>query len=209
MNGGLKKYTWVVVIVLLVGAGLGMYYIVKQRSYTASVEIDAAPLSSTITIDGHHGHQGTTHIKPGIVTVTVARKGFKTSSTRLTISAHGSEYIGVILEPNSSDTAGWFDSHPDDQKMVEKISSRKFDINSKKQVEAEPFIKLLPYTGAGFEFQIDYGKPAPGTSKPVIIIQADTQEAKDDALLWIQGQGYDPSTMNITYTTSGYTDYQD
>lgn len=204
-----KLLRTVTIGLLLIGSGGGLFYAYRQSTYTAAVDIEATPLSSSVSIDGHHANQGVTKLKPGTLTITVSLSGFNKFTKRVAVVKGDNKYVGAILKSNNADTANWYETHPADQTMAEKIASKQFDATSQKQVAAEPFLKEIPYIAAGFEFKVDYGVPAPGSNKPIIIIQADTQTARADALTWIRSRGYDPATLNIVYTTSDSTNNGD
>jgi len=195
-----RKLLLIIIVVIAAIGGL-IFYAVQQSTYTAMVNIEATPLSSSVTIDGHHANQGITKISPGTIVVTVSLPGFSNFTTKVKIAAGETKYIGVVLQSNTSDTSNWFEQHPEDQAIAEKIASKQFDATSQKQIKAEPFLKELPFTAAGFEFKIDYGTPPANSDKSTIFIQSDTQTGRDDALVWIRSRGYDPSKMNIVYTT--------
>lgn len=195
-----NKLLLIIGMVVFVIGGL-IFYVVQQSTYTATVNIEATPLSSSVTIDGHHVSQGVNKVRPGIIVVTVSLTGFGDFSTKVKIAANETKYVGAILQSNTSDTANWYEQHPEDQTMAERIASKQFDATSQKQIKAEPFLKELPFTAAGFEFKIDYGAPPANSDKSTIYIQSDTQTGRDDALIWIRSHGYDPTKMNIVYTT--------
>lgn len=186
---------------LVVAFGALVIYALQQLTYTAAVKIEAAPLTSNISINGQAAKQGITKLRPGDVTIKVTMPGFDDYTTKINVADKETKYVGVLLKSNDPSTADWYDKHPEDQSMAEGIASKLHDASSQKQIEAEPFLKELPFTAAGFEFKIDYGAPPANSNKPTIYIQADTQAARDDALTWITYRGYDPSKMNIVYST--------
>ena len=101
---------------------------------------------------------------------------------------------------NSPSTANWYYNHPSDEKIAEGISSNESTVASQEAVQAVPLIKLLPFTGPDFEYQINYGSKSGSSSPiPVIYITAQSQQAQQDALAWIRSMGYDPSKMTIEY----------
>lgn len=196
-----NKIILISVIFFTLIIGISVFFIIRQNEYSATLNIEATPLSSKITIDNNNTQQGITKIKPGNVTIEISLNGFITYTKTVTVNSGETKYIGAILESNSSETSNWYSNHPEDQKMSEKISSKQFDIKSEEQLNLEPFLKEIPYIGAGFEFKIDYGPSATDPNKITIFIQAATQTARDDALTWIKSRGYDPAKLDIVYTS--------
>jgi hypothetical protein len=197
-----KKSLAIIIVVAATFLGIiafSIFYIVQQSTLTASVDIEASPLSSVITINDKNTGQGITKLKPGDIVINISLKGFIPYKTSLHLSKGDNKYIGVVLKSDSADTADWYQNHPADESMAEKVSGKQFDSISEQQVKAEPFISMLPFISAGFEFRIDYGAATDSSSKPVIYIQTATQQGRDDALTWIKSSGFDPTTMNIVY----------
>ena len=61
----------------------------------------------------------------------------------------------------------------------------------------------LPYLGPGFKATYEASKSDPKNPEAIsIVIATYTADGKTKALQWIQGQGWDPNTLDIIYTTT-------
>ena len=200
INPKTRNLIIVISILLIASITAGLIY---QGRYSATLDIEVTPSISVIKINGRVRGQGNIKVKPGDYYVTAEAKGFAGSSQKITVTKKQPGYVGMVLLSNSADTLNWYSTHPDDRKKAEGISSKNFDVGSKKQVDSNPFILKLPFIAPGDEFKIDYSAPtATSGGKAVIYIQALSDEAKADALLWIKGQGFDPKSLYIIYTGS-------
>ena len=193
---------------LIIGAVLVVLavlaYTFNKAQYSATLKIEVAPQSATIRLNKKIVKAGLVRVKPGPVTVTASRSGFKTETISLSVARNETRYVGIPLISNAPETADWYEQHPADAKIFEGISSKSFDQNSTNIVRNQPFLKLLPFTAAGLEFRIDYGPSLeePDSTKQAIYISANTQEARASALIWITNQGYDPKKMELVYQSS-------
>jgi len=187
----------VLLAVVIVGAiGIIIYMRQHDRQFTAKLNIQVTPKSALVTVNGKKSHDGIVAVKPGSYTVVASKTGFTNSGKTIPVAAGQTQYIGLALTSNSSDTANWYS----DQQLLEVITGKQFTENSQQSVQQVPLIQKLPYIGVAFEFRVDYGAPLPNTSVPGIYITAPTEQGHQDALTWIKNQGYDPSTLHIQYT---------
>jgi hypothetical protein len=193
-----KIFPWIVALILVFG-GL-IYYTVREESYTAKINLVVTPASSKITLNGKSHGQGTIRVKPGNYKIVVSKAGFSSDTYSTTVKKGAISQVGIVLISNSISTAGWYFTHPTDEQVAEGISSRENTAAAQEAVDAVPLIKLLPFTGPGFEYQINYGsKPGSDSAIPIIYITAQSPQAQQDALAWIRTVGYDPSKMTIQY----------
>lgn len=178
-----------------------MYRYVANRGHTATLNLEATPLSSKIVLNGHKAHQGILRLAPGNYNVVVTRSGFADGKSDVVVAEGETKYVGIILKSNDASTKNWYAAHPDDQKAFESITNKHYSADAKQQLKLEPFIKNLPFISAGNEFRIDYGNPAgsKASDKPTIYVSENYEEAKQDALLWIRSHGGDPSKMKLSY----------
>lgn len=194
-----------IVILLVMGilavAGYSIMFFTKDRQKTAIIEIEAVPTGVKILINNRGVRNGKSKIEPGSYSITVSRDGFETQNKSFSLKPGEQKYFGFVLKSNSPLTKNWYAEHPKDSSIAEGISSKEFDISTSQAIKDVPLINDLPYLGAGLEFSIDYGAPAPGESadKPAIYITSNTPAGKQEALDWIRRKGYDPNTLSIVY----------
>lgn len=197
-----KKILLLIVLVLIaVGALIfyGLYQSSKNKELTASITIEVVPNGAKSTINGRGVREGTTKLKPGVAEIIISKKGFETIKQTVVLKDGEPRYFGFALVSNSASTADWYDKHPEDAKKAEGISSRNYDESSAKDAQETPFIMELPFVSSDERFRIDYGQSDTDNNRIIIYISANTQEARDAALLWIKSVGYDPSELNIVY----------
>lgn len=197
---------WRVVVAILVCWLVVMvgWRIYASRVYTASVEADYTPLSSTALLDGHRVRVGTHKVRPGKHSLVVSKEGFLTQTSSVSVKKGENGYIGIVLEPTTPKTANWYKEHSEDQRSAERISGKLTDMNASKALSLEPFIKELPFIGPGFSYQIGVGAISNG--RPTIVIHAQSDEALADAKQWIRSMGYDPDKMQIIVNPDGELD---
>jgi hypothetical protein len=69
-----------------------------------------------------------------------------------------------------------------------------------KTIQNNKLLQLLPFTGPGFEYRVDYTvNYSPQGSEPTIKITAPTPQAQQNALAWIKSQGQNLSSIKIQY----------
>lgn len=202
----MNKKIIIVAIPVILGVLLCLgYLLVNQRGLSASITIEVVPSGSRIKLDSKSGKEGVNRVKPGQHKVLVSRPGFASAEQDVELKKGENRYVGIGLNPNTNQTANWYSTHPNDRSKYESISSKNFDSLSKQISQEVPLIKKLPWIGAGFEYRIDYGVPPEGASgehQVAIYITAPNQKAQQDALTWIEHQGYDPSKLEIVYKIS-------
>lgn len=200
------KYQKTIIVLSILAAvlivTLFLYSYITSRGKTAIVEIEVAPISSSLKANDQKINAGTVKLKPGKYTITAERTGFAKQSETVELIEGENDYIGFILESNSPDTANWYSENPEDQQMIEKISSKKFDQTSEDSTKEFPILTQLPFIGPGFSYQIDYG-PVNSDNKLELAITITSEESKQDALDWIKNEGYNPDDYAISYLLEG------
>ncbi len=195
----LTKKSTVVLIALCLGiVGLFSFISVRDRlTKTAQITVEVAPGDTTITTaNGKRIKKGINRFAPGKIVIRASRAGFENQEQSFELKKGDQEYAGFILVPNSSYTANWYQTHPEDQKTAEGISSKLFDVSSEKQIQTAPLISYLPFIGAGDSFRIDYG-PTDKNGKPIIYISAEGEDYYKAAIEWIKYKGFDPASYTI------------
>ncbi len=202
-----KKRNLVVIgiIIVLLGSFIGFAVYQKlQQPSRGTITTRAIPEDLTLTLDGKKiDAAGKLTVSTGKHTLLAKRSGFADVKTEFEIKAKELKHYDFYLQPSTQEGYDWLAAHPDKALLNEKLGGETFKKSSEEAYNANPLIAQLPYIGAGIEWRIDYGAPDPASkfpTSPVIIIQGEGEAAKSHALAWIINQGYDPNTMNITYT---------
>lgn len=187
-------------LVLLAGAVLALTLRGSSQSPTL-LSVLVAPAGATVKLDGKGIRAGDIKVAAGQHKLSAEKNGFASQTKDFTATAHQTTFAGLILAPSSAATANWYQNHPKDAELAQKVSNQLFDQAGKSAVSANPLLNKLPYIGAGEHFQIDFGVPsaASKTGQPAIYIRYDSEGAKADALAWIKSQGADASKLDIVY----------
>lgn len=189
-----------VVIALVVIGG----FLLFRGDPESKLSVDAVPNDLTLSVDGHPvATTGDIKLKAGEHTLTGERKGFQTYSQ--TVTARGGDPIDVkmYLYANSAEGREWAEKHPAETSKAEEEAGRRFDEINERLREKYPIIASLPYLGPGFEANYGASKSDPKNPEAIsIVISTYTPDGKTKALQWIQGNGWDPATLDIIYTTT-------
>lgn len=166
------------------------------------LNIKAAPSGAKVYIDNKKASQGEQQLDIGSHTIKVAMDGFKTYIKSVNITQANGTYIAAILNPDSSTTQNWYKNHPDDQKLVEAISSQQFDSTSATILTKYPIFSRLPVefgNGAGGLTQIASEAALNNSGKPSIGIHAFTPLQRQQALEWIYSRDYTISDLDVVF----------
>lgn len=146
----------IIVAFLFIPIGFFIYY----RIFSATIKILVAPQEATIKINGNIVRNLNQKVQPGIYVVTAEMNGFETEEQEIRVETDETESAYFILEPNTDETADWYETHPDDARMAEGISGWRYDNAVQKQDELYPIIKKLPYETS--IYRISYGSYSDG-----------------------------------------------
>jgi hypothetical protein len=163
MKNHIKLYATAGIVLLVVI----IFWAVKQSSYTAELDISIAPAGSNLKINGHGSDGRVVKLKPGKYTLTVSHTGFADGKSVVTINKGDKRFTGFVLEPNTAASSDWYQTHPDDQKLAEKISSQTFDQIGAQQLEKLPILKSLPFIDQ--LFRVDYGQSVARANDPTAV----------------------------------------
>lgn len=187
-----------ILICAVVGALLAIFV---PRSGKVGIKIVVLPPDSTLTIDGKRSHAGTIYLTKTTHTLTASRQYFNTVSQKINVATYNpSQTVYMNPSPDSDQAIQYLKDHPDVQAKREAAAG---DIagRAQDQLNKDEILKHLPYTGPGFEYEVDYGATGQpdGSQKVTLYIQANTDQAKQDALAWIKSQGSNPDKFTIVY----------
>lgn len=173
------------------------------KRYNGSLQVNAVPNDSTVTIKGHTLKSNELiSLRAGTYTVSVSRHGFATTTETTTIKSRKTQTIQVFLSANSNEGQDWLRTHPDQVALIEGRGSTVYDQLSATNTAKYPIIKQLPLYDP--RFRIDYGSSEehPNDSNAIALyINALDPSGRQAALQLIRSLGYDPSDMEIVFTT--------
>lgn len=191
-----------VAILALLGA-IGWF--IYRSVYSATIHVYFAPKSATISVGNGSGRFGNNYVKPGQYTVRITKQGFTSYSKEVTVKAGETVRVEGSLKPSSDATADWYDKHPDDYAIAQEIADRQADEARERMVRDYPLIKALPIVGPYESYRVDYGLSPQDTTKYIIIIRSQSEEAKQQALLAIKATGYDIEEYEVEYKSNALT----
>lgn len=174
----------------------------NHTSSNSFIEIGAAPLGASATINGHGASIGKNEVNPGSYTVTVSMKGFASQSQSVSVSMNKSVFVGVSLTPNSADTQNWYATHPSDQTLSDAVGSKLSDYESSTALQNNPFLKQLPLSygdGLGGFISISQGVPTTTNGPPAVYVRAASPGLRQSVLAYMRNRGYDPANMDIVF----------
>jgi hypothetical protein len=177
----------------------------RKQVLNSTLHIDVVPSGSKISVNGKSSSEGNIQTRPGTYKVVVSHSGFESVTRVVNLRKDHTEYVGIILTSNSPKTANWYETHPEDAKKGEGISSKTFLAIGDAQQQKLPLIKKLPYSERQFQISNGNSQLSPDDpTKVAIYITYYTEEGKQEALTWIQSQGYNPAKLEIIYTPSSF-----
>jgi hypothetical protein len=188
----------VVLVVTIIGLSI---WSVARHSGKVGVKVVVLPTDSTLTIDGVRTKPGTIYFTKTTHTIKVSKQYFGDVTKTINFATYDRLHTLYMLPlPNSDKAIQYLLDHPEVQTQREAASGDEA-IQDQQELSKNKLIPLLPYTGPGTEYVVDYGstEQADGSQKLTIFIQADTDQAKQDALKWVRSKGTDMSKIAIVY----------
>jgi hypothetical protein len=168
-----------------------------QKAGTGTLELQTLPASTTVTIDNStRSKPGTIRLSPGDHTITISQKGYTTGSFGVKIVAHRSvtKKYALTAAPSASST-----NHAATTEE-EGITGSTANAQGRDTTANNPLIAQLPHIGS--DYRIDFGASQQHPNDPkyvAIYITPYINGGKDEAIAWIQNQGYNPDAYEIIY----------
>jgi magnesium-transporting ATPase (P-type) len=188
---------FVLLILIFVGWAASRSYSNKYNSY---IDLVVTPLGSKVMLDGRGVKASKLRLPAGEHTLAASRDGFAMQTKKVNLNPNETRFVGFALLSNSAETKDWYEQHPEDQLMLESISSRSFDQSSKDIVKRYPIIKELPFIDQFY--RVDYGQPRVDSSDPTAIsiyITYYSKSGKQQALDWLKFKGYTPKDIEVQF----------
>ncbi|MFG1907334.1 S-layer protein [Kribbella sp. NPDC048928] len=187
----------VAVIVVLIGSIL----LFRGGSQTKLI-VQSIPGDLTLRLDGHEiPANGEIKVKSGRHTLEGSRRGFQSYSQDIDLTGDALQYK-MYLYANGPDGYEWASKNPEQERELEAEAGRHFDEMQARLLAKYPVISYLPYIGDGFEATRETSKTDPKNPEAISLgIEVFGPQGKAKALEWIDGYGWDPSTLDIIWTT--------
>jgi len=192
----------VIVTILFVGILCTLFVMTFLSHHgKAKVQVTLIPSDSTLTVDGKKTKAGTVYLTKTTHTLKVTRPPFSpTSKTINFVTYDTSKVVYLLPSPVSKAALQYLINHPDVQAQREAVGDLQSD-QAQQQLSKNKLIGLLPYSGPGGTYTVDYGTltQQDGTQKVTIYIESNTSQDKQAALTWITNHKIDPKTLTIVY----------
>jgi len=187
----------VILIVLVLVGGRLMF----RGAPEAKLVLTSIPNDLTLTLDGHQvPANGELKVRVGEHTLTGARKGFQSYTQTVTVEDDGLTYK-MYLYANSAEGREWAEKHPEETLEAEAEAGRKYDEINQRLREKYPVLAVLPYIGPGFKATQAPSKSDPKNPEAISLeIKLFLPEGKTKAMEWINGNGWDATSLDIIWT---------
>lgn len=192
----------IIAIGAVIGLGLFGWLVYYSLTYRATIFIDFTPSDAKVKLDGKKGSDKN-RLKPGEYKIEVSRDGFESHKETIKVNSGEEVTVYAALKPSSQETEGWYGDKASEYQKREKILSDKYDADSEKAMENFKIVKILPFTGPGGGYQIDYGVGSDPNTQAVYISYY-TDVGKKLAQDYIKDQGYDLKNYEVKYKKKSF-----
>ena len=141
-----KKSLYIIaILVIVVIIGISAFFIIQDRTNSATVKITVSPLTAKVKI-GEKECDATSDCKvlPGEYDVLISAEGFIAKNGKLKALADEAIELAVYLEP-TVENANWYEEHPQDATVRGDIINNAAIQNFYDLKEVEPILEYIPY----------------------------------------------------------------
>lgn len=203
-NSRKKLLIGVVVAFFVIAIGVISYIAWYKSTYSAALSLIYTPASAIATANGQTVQSGTTAMKPGTYTIIIKKSGFSTSTNKVTLTKNNTSTVTAILASNSPETSGWYNSHPADQSIKERIGAINSTNASSNLQQNFKVANILPPNGP--DYSISYGtSPDHQGQYALYISYTGGSQGQQDAVSVVSNQGYNAYNYEIVWTDNDNT----
>jgi hypothetical protein len=187
------------VIVVLIGGVL-----IWRHDPKAELTVTSIPNDLTLTLDGAAiAANGKVDVRPGTHTLTGERNGFQSYTQTITVRGKDPLDVKVYLYANGPVGREWGKNNPEQELETEAEAGRRFDEIQGRLEAKYPILAQLPYIGPDFKATYQKSRSDPTNPEAISVkILVYGPSGKEEALQWITGNGWDPASLDLIYTTS-------
>ncbi|GAA1164288.1 hypothetical protein GCM10009630_73070 [Kribbella jejuensis] len=198
-NRGLLRFGAVVLVVVLVVVGGVLLF---RGGSNTKLTVMSIPNDLTLRLDGHEiPANGEVNVKSGKHTLEGSRPGFQSYTQTIDISGKALNYK-MYLYANGPEGREWAQRNPEQELELEHEAGKNYDEMVDRLRAKYPVLAYLPYVGDGFEASQAPSKSDPNNPEAIsLAIEVYGPQGKTKALQWIQGYGWNPTTLDIIWTT--------
>lgn len=168
---------------------------------SANVTLVMSPSAAKLKLDNTKMITATSfYASPGKHSLTASFTGFATHTQSFTVTKGQTATVTVLLQPNSAAGQQYLQNHLDEQSKRQAIVGQAFDTSTQQRINKLPLIKKLPYIERYFRLDSGPSKAHPDDNTAVAVyVTFYVAVGKQQALDWIQQQGYNPADLEIVY----------
>lgn len=182
--------------------GLALLLIViaiyRALVYTATLDINYAPESASVTINGKSANRGKNQVIPGRYELKINREGFAEYKTTIEVKKGETKLVEAILVSNNPSTANWYEENASDYKIAQAIGDGQDDRHYDEVLKKFPIMKDLPMNGIYDSYQVFY-EIANNSRGYAVVVSYQSEAAKKDAIAMIEEKGYKLTDYEIIY----------
>lgn len=190
------------IVALAVVSVIAITVFVKNQPPGTMIVVEHTPRKAKVFIDGS-AKSSKTKVLPGEHKIAVSMDGFETFVEEVNVKEGEVVTVYAVLNSNAYYTANWYDEHPEDDQLKERLIDRSYIAQGEKIKKNFPIMDMLPYVGPRGAFQVDYGKSTKEDTQ-AIYISYYTDVGREKAEQWIVDQGYKLDDFEIIYRQKEY-----
>ncbi len=166
---------------------------------TGNIEFVIVPGDATLAVDNEKVRGKTGTFAEGEHTISVSRRGFRAKTTTFK-ATKDKQVIEIALDTSTQEGVDWLIDHPEEAYLRESILGKESNALGEESARKNPIMDLLPFIDR--EWRVDYGRSVKYPEDPLrisVVITYTTDQAKQDALDWIQFKGFNLADLEIVY----------
>ena len=191
------KNKYFIVGCIIVVLGLLTWATIDNIRKSVTVTFEYTPSNASLYInDKKVGIK--TKITPGTHKASVRQAGFATYDEEIIVTKDETRTVYAVLEPNTDETANWYEEHPRDDEKRQQIYNKLATIDSERLFKNFPIKSILPYVGPSGGYRLDYGQ---GSNKntQAVYVRYYTEKGKQLAQDYIKSEGFKLEDYEIIY----------
>lgn len=195
-----NKKIFVLFVGFIIFSGITLLIVMIFTRFNKNpIQINFAPSSAQLTIDGKNSKGGNVYLSKGDHKIKLSQNGW--SSNEQTVNAEQESEVNIIIEPVSEEQKEYLNNNDDIKNELETVSGNQVFYGSDQQIKNYPFLTKLPLEGG--VYTVGYGKKSSNNTKKygvALYVSASEKEDRELALYNIQNQlGINPSDIEIIY----------
>jgi hypothetical protein len=199
-------------LILFVGFIFLLWFFQVGPGQKVTIDVFVVPSDAKVTVDGQPSSSTKVTLSKGTHTFKATRQYFETVTQEVdTNNVGASNTVYLALYPNSPEGEAFLAAHPDEQLRYERVSGAEFSALQEKLLDEYPVTTKLPYQTIDFKIDYDVTKkkdvmfmvtffPPEAVTPGSDLYKKELLRSKASALEYLESQGVDVDSVEITYT---------